>query len=333
MKRKIMTLVLAAALLLAGCSDMSAAQTDATVMPTVAQENTTESAAATQATQAAATKAPAATTAATTTAATSAETTSSTTAATSAETTGIMEILYPLTENKSGKVQIQTISGDPQHLYISYAITSAEGETIIVDPRVMPAKDMADLNPAAIVTTNDHPEHCDKAYSDSYDCQKILYVRADISTKDFHIYSIPSARQGRTVYENANSEIIIIEVDGLRIADFGDIGQKELTSDQLEQLGDIDIAFMQFENEFTQMSLENEKGFNLMKQLNPKIIIPTHYTDAAIPVFEQKYGDISIFENVLSISKDDLPAGTPVLYRITNTHYYGEEFLAAHAND
>jgi len=326
MKRKIMTLVLAAALLLAGCSDMSAAQSDETAKPTAAiQENTTASAAQTQETQPAATKAPA--TAVTTTTTTIAAT------ATSAETTGIKEILYPLTENKSGKVQIQTISGDPQHLYISYAITSAEGETIVVDPHVMPAKEMADLNPAAIVVTNDHSEHCDKVYTDSYDCQKIMYVRSDITTRDFHIYSIPSARQGRTVYENSNSEIIIIEVDGLRIADFGDIGQKELTSDQLEQLGDIDIAFMPFENTFTQMTLENEKGFNLMKQLNPKIIIPTKYTDAAIPVFEQKYGDISIFENVLSISKEDMPANTPVLYRITNTHFYGQEFLDAHAND
>ena len=321
MKKKIMTLILMAALLLAGCSAINAAQSDETVNPTAAtQENTTTSAVGIQETAPDATIAPVASTIAAT-------------AVTSAETTGVQEILYPLTENKSKKVQIQTIAGDPQHPYISYAISSAEGETIVVDPHVMPAKEMADLNPAAIVVTNDHSEHCDKVYTDSYDCQKIMYVRSDITTRDFHIYSIPSARQGRTVYENSNSEIIIIEVDGLRIADFGDIGQKELTSDQLEQLGDIDIAFMPFENTFTQMTLENEKGFNLMKQLNPKIIIPTKYTDAAIPVFEQKYGDISIFENVLSISKEDMPANTPVLYRITNTHFYGQEFLDAHAND
>ena len=321
MKKKIMTLILMAALLLAGCSAINAAQSDETVNPTAAtQENTTTSAVGIQETAPDATIAPVASTIAAT-------------AVTSAETTGVQEILYPLTENKSKKVQIQTIAGDPQHPYISYAISSAEGETIVVDPHVMPAKEMADLNPAAIVVTNDHSEHCDKVYTDSYDCQKIMYVRSDITTRDFHIYSIPSARQGRTVYENSNSEIIIIEVDGLRIADFGDIGQKELTRDQLEQLGDIDIAFMPFENTFTQMTLENEKGFNLMKQLNPKIIIPTKYTDAAIPVFEQKYGDISIFENVLSISKEDMPANTPVLYRITNTHFYGQEFLDAHAND
>jgi glyoxylase-like metal-dependent hydrolase (beta-lactamase superfamily II) len=51
--------------------------------------------------------------------------------------------------------------------YNSYIITSAEGETVIVDPTEMPGKDVIDLNPAAIVNTHAHGDHNDLADSDS----------------------------------------------------------------------------------------------------------------------------------------------------------------------
>jgi hypothetical protein len=50
-----------------------------------------------------------------------------------------------------------------------------------------------------------------------------------------------------------------------------------------------DIAFMQFENSYSDMSLANGKGFSLIEQLNPAVIISTHYTDNALPVLEAKY--------------------------------------------
>jgi len=95
-----------------------------------------------------------------------------------------------------------------------------------------------------------------------------------------------------------------------------------LTDEQLSAIGKIDIAFMQFENGYSDMSLKNEKGFNLIEQLNPTIIIPTHFTDAAIPVLTEKYGAISEFENVLDISREDLPENALNVYQITNTHKY-----------
>ncbi len=233
------------------------------------------------------------------------------------------EVLLPLTENTSGKVQIQTVSGSSSYLYNSYIITSAEGETVIVDPTEMPGKDVIDLSPAAIVNTHAHPDHNDQAFSDSYDCQKIPFVAGDINTEDFHIYTVASSHMRDTISDKPDNFIIVFEVDGLRIAHMGDIGQKTLTDEQLEAIGPIDIAFMQFENQYSLMNLKNMKGFNLIEQLNPKIIIPTHYSDQDVAVFDEKYGGVTEFENVLTISKDDLPEKALNVYKITNTHYYG----------
>ena len=303
MKKRFFTIVLSAAILLAGCS-----------AGTNIQSGTTFAASAAAATIAAETAATT-TTAVTTTAVT-----------TTATTTIAITPLLPLTENTSGKVQIQTVSGSKTYPFNSYIITSAEGETILVDPTEMPLKAEVDLNPAAIISTHMHPDHTDTVYTDSYDCQKIISEKSDIKTRDFHIYSIPAAHSGNTISEKAATNyMVVFEVDGLRIVHMGDLGQTVLTDDQLKQLGDIDIAFTQFDNVYSSMNLKNRKGFNLIEQLNPKIIIPTHYADVDLPVFVEKYGPITDVENVLTISKADIPADALHVYRISNGHVYSND--------
>jgi len=294
MKRSLFPIALALSILLAGCSAGAAADTSAA----------SQSAAATTAATAAAT---------------SAQTTA---AATAAETTAAADLVLPLTGNTSGKVQIQTVSANPSYKYTSYIITSIEGESVVVDPTMMPDKKTVDISPAAIISTHSHDDHICKVFTDSYDCQKILYEPGDIKTLDFHIYTVASSHANDTILAKPSNFIVVFEVDGLRIAHMGDIGQTVLTDDQLAAIGPIDIAFMQFENSYSDMSLKNEKGFNLIEQLNPKIIVPTHYTDDAIPVLTEKYGAITELENVMTISKEDLPQDTLQVYHITNTHKY-----------
>jgi len=228
--------------------------------------------------------------------------------------------VLPIVGNTTGKVQIQTVSGSMAYPYNSYAITSIEGETVIVDPTEMPSKELVDLKPAAIVSTHDHMDHVDPKYTASYDCQKISYKKADIKTRDFRIYTVLSAHQSNVI--GTTNVIIVFEVNGLRIAHMGDIGQDALTKAQLKEIGKIDIAFMQFENNWSSMRLASEKGFKLIEQLNPAVIVPTHYTDAALPVLEKKYGTITDFTNVVAVSKADIPVKPLTVWRILNTHKY-----------
>ncbi len=102
----------------------------------------------------------------------------------------------------------------------------------------------------------------------------------------------------------------------------GDIGQNELTEEQLDAIGEIDIAFMQFENSYSRMNLDNLKGFTMIEQVNPRIVIPTHYTDKSRTLLEEKYGAITVVENLLEISNIELPEGDLPVYEMTNTHRY-----------
>jgi hypothetical protein len=232
------------------------------------------------------------------------------------------DLVLPVTVNDTGKVLIQTVSKSSTYKYTSYIITSIDGESIVVDPTEMPLQEVVDINPAAIVSTHNHPDHNDAVFAKTYDVPKLFHKKGEIQTKDFNIYSIPSSHSGDTITGDGSNVIIVFEVDGLRIAHMGDIGQTSLTEEQLSELGEIDIAFMQFENSYSAMTLDNAKGFTMMDQLKPKIIIPTHYTNAALPVLEEKYGVITEYDNILEITTEDLPENTCNVYRILNTHKY-----------
>ncbi|MHB8129879.1 MAG: MBL fold metallo-hydrolase [Mobilitalea sp.] len=232
------------------------------------------------------------------------------------------DLILPVTGNDTGKVLIQTVNRNTSYPFTSYIITSINGESVVVDPTQMPAKEIVDINPAAILGTHSHPDHTDSVFTKTYDVPKILFEKGEIQTKDYRIYSILSSHSNDTIAESNKNVIIVFEVDGLRIAHMGDVGQTKLTDEQLTELGEIDIAFMQFENSYSSMTLDNAKGFTMIEQLNPKIVIPTHFTEKALPVLEEKYGALTEYENILEISKEELPDSNMNIYRISNNHKY-----------
>jgi Predicted Zn-dependent hydrolases of the beta-lactamase fold len=231
-----------------------------------------------------------------------------------------VDLILPTTVNDTGKVLIQTVSNSPTYPFNSYIITSVNGESVVVDPTLMPLKSVIDINPAAIVSTHSHSDHNDIIYERAYDCPQILYKKMDIKTKDFKIYTVASAHNADKIDDS--NFIAVFEVNGLRIAHMGDIGQSKLTKEQLKEIGKIDIAFMQFENSYSSMDLDNEKGFKLIEQLNPKIVIPTHYTEDGLNKLKEKYGEVKEMDNILAISKEDLPDKSLNVYRILNKHKY-----------
>ncbi len=233
-------------------------------------------------------------------------------------------LILPVTKNDTGKVLIQTISTAEENLYSAYIITSSNGESVVVDPYKMPRKKVVNINPAAIVNTHSHYDHNDNIFNGDYKDAAILSLKlGEVQTKDFHIFNIAASHDEKPIADNYCSDnLIVFEVDGLRIAHLGDCGQTELTTEQLKELGEIDICFTQFENSYSAMSLENEKGFTLLEQLNPKIFIPTHYSENALPIIKEKYGEITEIENTLVISKEEIPEDTLNPYRILNVHKY-----------
>ncbi len=65
-----------------------------------------------------------------------------------------------------------------------------------------------------------------------------------------------------------------IEIEGIRVCHLSDLGQKELTSEQLEQIGDVDILMVPVGGKFT---IDAKGASEIISQIEPRIVVPMHY--------------------------------------------------------
>lgn len=93
----------------------------------------------------------------------------------------------------------------------------------------------------------------------------------------------------------AKSTIYIIEAEDMKLCHLGLLGQKELTPEQLEKIGDVDILMVPMGGG---MALEAGEALKIMSQVEPKITIPMYYK---IPGLKLKLEELGRFLKALGI--------------------------------
>lgn len=76
-----------------------------------------------------------------------------------------------------------------------------------------------------------------------------------------------------------NCVIYTIAADDIRVAVLGHI-YPELSEDQLEQIGHVDVAIVPVGN--GGYTMDGIGALKVIKQIEPKVVIPTHYADKAV---------------------------------------------------
>jgi L-ascorbate metabolism protein UlaG (beta-lactamase superfamily) len=134
-----------------------------------------------------------------------------------------------------------------------------------------------------LLTTHEHPDHVDWGFLGGFKGEQLFAKTGEITTRDVAIKGLPSAHnEGDLVQQgNGTNYIFVVLMDGFRIAHLGDIGQAALTREQVAALGEVDLAVMQFDNSYSGVDSTNMKGFTVMAQLRPRLIIPTHNSSIA----------------------------------------------------
>jgi L-ascorbate metabolism protein UlaG (beta-lactamase superfamily) len=171
----------------------------------------------------------------------------------------------------------------------SYEIISQQGTVIMADPAMM-----GDAVPEADVITvsHRHLDHYDSAYVERSTGRVSIGMPENFNIKDVHVEGIAAAHGGffhfwqrNTIDQLSPSDTIYVyDVGDVRIAHLGDLGQDRLTEDQIRAMGKIDILISKLNNPFITISCESEdkRAFQMIKQINPKVVIPTHTTDRCL---------------------------------------------------
>lgn len=122
------------------------------------------------------------------------------------------------------------------------------------------------------------------------DVKIVIGQPGEYEVSDTSIHGI-SARSHMDEEGEHSSTIYKIIADDVRIAVIGHV-YPELTEDQLEALGTVDILFIPVGgNGYT---LDSLGALKLIKKIGPKLVIPTHYADKDInyPVPQQDLEDV-----------------------------------------
>lgn len=178
-----------------------------------------------------------------------------------------------------------------------------------------------------LLTTHLHSDHYVQSFVDSFPGQKITDSEGQISLSDVSITSIPAAHDSdlQILPTGGSDYIFVIDFDGLKIAQFGDLGQDKLNDDQVSKIGQVDIAFSQLANSCSTMSAANRKGFNQMKQINPRILVPTHI-DLDAATLATKTWTATYSTKPLSVDHANLPAQTMVVFMGTQAASFSTIF-------
>lgn len=89
--------------------------------------------------------------------------------------------------------------------------------------------------------------------------------------------------------ERGKNTIFVIEVEEMRFCHLGDFGQKQLTDEQLDKIGHVDILMIPVGGTFT---IDAHDAAKVIGQIEPKIVIPMHY---ALPKLKVEIDGVDAF--------------------------------------
>jgi L-ascorbate metabolism protein UlaG (beta-lactamase superfamily) len=117
--------------------------------------------------------------------------------------------------------------------------------------------------------------------------------------KEVFIQGIPAFHDSSLGKERGTNTIYTIETEELKLCHLGDLGQKELTSEQIDKIGQVDILMIPIGGVYT---ISAKEAVKIMSQIEPNIIIPMHYQ---LPKLKLKLDGLDKFLKTMGMKKLD----------------------------
>lgn len=188
---------------------------------------------------------------------------------------------------------------------------------VVIDPYdpnftgLKPLKLDADI----VCVTHDHEDHNNIGAVKAAEDDKSPFVISgpgEYEISEVNIVGIDSFHDDKQGAERGKNTIYLITIDEVNIVHLGDLGQKKLTQEQIEQLSVCDILLIPVGGVYT---MDAKDAPDIIAQIEPKIIVPMHYKVdglkfALAPVggFLKAMGKENVAEVAkLSVSRERLP--------------------------
>lgn len=169
--------------------------------------------------------------------------------------------------------------------------------TIITDPfnkdiGLKPPHYEADV----VTVSHDHYDH--NNVSTLRGAPFVITGAGEYELKGIVIYGINSFHDAKGGKERGLNTIYIIKAEDMRICYLGDLGQKELTDEQLEKIEEVDILMIPVGGVYT---INSEEAAAIINQIEPRIVIPMHYKISGLNI---KLQDVEAFLKEMGVEKE-----------------------------
>src|SRR3989338_5684136 len=151
------------------------------------------------------------------------------------------------------------------------------------------------LEADVVLVTHEHEDHNNRKGVKGEPF--IISNPGEYEMKGVFVQGIASFHDEAQGKERGMNTIYAIDGEGIKVCHLGDFGQKELTSEQLENIGDVDVLLIPVGGVYTINGKEAQK---VISQLEPKIVIPMHY---ALPKLKYKLNPVEDFLRTMGAKK------------------------------
>ncbi len=150
-----------------------------------------------------------------------------------------------------------------------------------------------------VLVTHNHSDHNNiKAVSGSSEQSPFLIQGpGEYEIKKAFIQGILSFHDSSSGQQRGVNTIYTVEAEELKICHLGDLGQKELTPEQVDKIGQVDVLMIPIGGNYT---ISAKEAIKIMSQIEPGITIPMHYH---LPKLKIKLDGLDQFLKTLGIKK------------------------------
>lgn len=192
-----------------------------------------------------------------------------------------------------------------------FKLKGKEGSVVIdpFDPEIG-LKLPKDLEGNMVLVTHGHKDHNNSNVVAGN--PMVFSGPGEYEVKGIVVTGIQSFHDNSKGSERGLNTIFHVLLDGLNIVHLGDLGQVELTEEQVQLISQTDILLIPVGGVYT---ITSKEAAQIVSQLEPKIIIPMHYKLEGLNVdlegvdgFLKEMGAENVEKvSKLTITKDKLP--------------------------
>ena len=175
------------------------------------------------------------------------------------------------------------------------------GETVVfTDPfdkeiGLTPPRSQADI----VTVSHNHHDHnnCEALSGNAL----VIEGPGEYEIKGVEVRGILSFHDDKEGKERGTNTIYVIEIEGIKIAHLGDLGQSKLTAEQVEQIDGVDILMIPVGG--SNYTIDGETAVDVINQIEPRIVIPMHYK---IPGLNIKLDGVDVFLKEMGAPKKEV---------------------------